>query len=131
MRAAVIGSGFGGLSLAIRLQTAGIQTTVFEARDLPGGRAYVYKDKGYTFDAGPTVTCGRDNIRTVRDARPLTVAIAAEVEAELPSLISTNSVGAFRAVRQRVALDGDVATVSTETADALKVRAGDTVRIKA
>ena len=55
MRAAVIGSGFGGLSLAIRLQTAGIQTTVFEARDLPGGRAYVYKDKGYTFDAGPTV----------------------------------------------------------------------------
>ena len=49
MRAAVIGSGFGGLSLAIRLQTAGIQTTVFEARDLPGGRAYVYKDKGYTF----------------------------------------------------------------------------------
>ena len=55
MRAAVIGSGFGGLSLAIRLQSAGIQTTVFEARDLEGGRAYVFKDKGYTFDAGPTV----------------------------------------------------------------------------
>ena len=55
MRAAVIGSGFGGLSLAIRLQTAGIQTTVFEARDMAGGRAYVFKDKGYTFDAGPTV----------------------------------------------------------------------------
>jgi arginine N-succinyltransferase len=83
------------------------------------------------FDAGPTVACGRDNIRTVRDARSMTVAVAAEVEAELPSLISTNSVGGFRAVRQRVALDGDVATVSTETADALKIRAGDTVRIKA
>ncbi|OYX33387.1 MAG: phytoene dehydrogenase [Caulobacterales bacterium 32-69-10] len=55
MRAAVIGSGFGGLSLAIRLQSAGIATTVFEARDKAGGRAYVYKDKGYTFDAGPTV----------------------------------------------------------------------------
>lgn len=55
MRAAVIGSGFGGLSLAIRLQSAGIQTTVFEARDKAGGRAYVYQDKGYTFDAGPTV----------------------------------------------------------------------------
>ena len=37
MRAAVIGSGFGGLSLAIRLQSAGIQTTVFEARDKAGG----------------------------------------------------------------------------------------------
>ncbi len=54
-RAAVIGSGFGGLAAAIRLQAAGIRTVIFEARDLPGGRAYVYKDKGFTFDAGPTV----------------------------------------------------------------------------
>ncbi len=53
--AAVIGSGFGGLALAIRLQSAGIQTTVFEGRDKPGGRAYVYEDEGFTFDAGPTV----------------------------------------------------------------------------
>ncbi len=83
------------------------------------------------FDAGPTVTCGRDNIRTVRDSRPMTVAIAAEVEAELPSLVSTDSVAAFRAVRQRVALDGDVATLSAETADSLKVQAGDMVRVKA
>jgi phytoene desaturase len=54
-RAAVIGSGFGGLAVAIRLQTAGIQTTIFEARDQPGGRAYVYRDQGFTFDGGPTV----------------------------------------------------------------------------
>ncbi len=54
-RVAVIGSGFGGLAAAIRLASAGAQVTVFEARDLPGGRAYVYKDGGYTFDAGPTV----------------------------------------------------------------------------
>jgi phytoene desaturase len=53
--AAVIGSGFGGLALAIRLQSAGIQTTVFEARDQPGGRAYVFRDAGFTFDAGPTI----------------------------------------------------------------------------
>jgi phytoene desaturase len=53
--AAVIGSGFGGLALAVRLQAAGVQTTLFEARDKPGGRAYVYHDAGYTFDAGPTV----------------------------------------------------------------------------
>ncbi len=83
------------------------------------------------FDAGPTVTCGRDNIRTVRDARRMTVAIASEVEAELPSLISTDSVAAFRAVRQRSALEGDVATLTQETAEALKVQAGDTVRVKA
>ena len=53
--AAVIGAGFGGIALAIRLQAAGVQTTLFEARDKPGGRAYVYEDEGFTFDAGPTV----------------------------------------------------------------------------
>lgn len=54
-RIAIIGSGFGGLAAGIRLQAAGIQTTMFEARDRAGGRAYVYQDKGFTFDAGPTV----------------------------------------------------------------------------
>ncbi len=54
-RVAVIGSGFGGLALAVRLQAAGAQTTLVERRDRPGGRAYVYKDQGFTFDAGPTV----------------------------------------------------------------------------
>jgi len=55
VRAAVIGSGFGGLAAAVRLQARGVETVVFEARDLPGGRAYVYRDRGFTFDAGPTV----------------------------------------------------------------------------
>ena len=58
--AIVIGSGFGGLALAIRLQSAGIATTVIEARDRPGGRAYVWKQDGYTFDAGPTVITDPD-----------------------------------------------------------------------
>ena len=58
--AAVIGAGFGGLALAIRLQSAGIATTVFEKRDKPGGRAYVYTDDGFTFDAGPTVITDPD-----------------------------------------------------------------------
>src|SRR6187401_3730922 len=55
VRAAVVGSGFGGLAAAIRLQAAGIDTVLFEARDKPGGRAYVYEEQGYVFDAGPTV----------------------------------------------------------------------------
>ncbi len=54
-RVAVIGSGFGGLAVAIRLQAAGYKTVIFEKRDRPGGRAYVYQDRGFTFDAGPTV----------------------------------------------------------------------------
>lgn len=54
-RACVIGSGFGGLALAIRLQAAGVATTIVEARDKPGGRAYYWERDGFTFDAGPTV----------------------------------------------------------------------------
>lgn len=52
---AVIGSGFGGLSAAIRLQAAGYDVRIFEKRDMAGGRAYVYRENGFTFDAGPTV----------------------------------------------------------------------------
>jgi len=54
-RVAVVGSGFGGIAAAIRLQAAGMRTVLFEARDKPGGRAYVYQQDGFTFDAGPTV----------------------------------------------------------------------------
>jgi phytoene desaturase len=61
--AAVVGSGFGGLALAIRLQAAGVATTLVEKRDRPGGRAYVYEDQGFTFDAGPTVITAPDCLR--------------------------------------------------------------------
>jgi len=50
-----IGAGFGGLALAIRLQAAGHDVTVIEARDRPGGRAYFWERDGFVFDAGPTV----------------------------------------------------------------------------
>jgi len=51
----IIGSGFGGLGAAIRLAARGHDVTVFEKRDRPGGRAYVYELNGFKFDAGPTV----------------------------------------------------------------------------
>ena len=59
-KAIVIGSGFGGLALAIRLQSAGVQTTIIEARDKPGGRAYHWHRDGHVFDAGPTVITDPD-----------------------------------------------------------------------
>jgi phytoene desaturase len=71
-RAIVIGSGFGGLAAAIRLAVKGYEVTVLERLDSPGGRAYVHRRNGYTFDAGPTIItapflleelwtlCGRD-----------------------------------------------------------------------
>ena len=54
-RIVVIGSGFGGLAAAIRLAARGHQVTVLEKRGQPGGRAYVYRQDGFTFDGGPTV----------------------------------------------------------------------------
>ena len=54
-RALVIGSGFGGLAAAIRLQLRGWQVTVLEKLDAPGGRAYVHRVDGHVFDAGPTI----------------------------------------------------------------------------
>jgi phytoene desaturase len=54
-RAIVIGSGFGGLAAAIRLQARGWQTTMLEMQNQPGGRASVIRDQGFTFDCGPTI----------------------------------------------------------------------------
>jgi phytoene desaturase len=53
--AIVIGSGFGGLAAAIRLGARGYRVTICEKLDAPGGRAYVYRQDGFTFDAGPTI----------------------------------------------------------------------------
>ncbi|WP_299361573.1 phytoene desaturase [uncultured Paracoccus sp.] len=58
--AVVIGAGMGGLALSIRLQAAGQRVVLIEARDKPGGRAYVWHRQGHVFDAGPTVITDPD-----------------------------------------------------------------------
>lgn len=53
--AVVIGAGFGGLAAAIRLSVQGYDITVVDRLEQPGGRARVFRQDGYVFDAGPTV----------------------------------------------------------------------------
>ncbi len=53
--AVVIGSGVGGLAAAVRLGARGWRVTVLERLDQPGGRARVFRQDGFTFDAGPTI----------------------------------------------------------------------------
>lgn len=53
--ALVVGAGFGGLAAAIRLSAMGYQVQVLEKLDGPGGRAYVRRQDGFTFDGGPTI----------------------------------------------------------------------------
>jgi phytoene desaturase len=53
--AVVIGSGFGGLAAAIRLGARGYRVTVLERLGEPGGRAAMFRQDGFSFDAGPTI----------------------------------------------------------------------------
>ncbi|MBV9811427.1 MAG: phytoene desaturase [Acetobacteraceae bacterium] len=51
----VIGSGFGGLAAAVRLGVRGFRVTMLERLATIGGRARVFRQDGFTFDAGPTI----------------------------------------------------------------------------
>lgn len=54
-QAVVIGAGFGGLSVALRLLSKGYDTSLLEKQGDLGGRARVFELNGHKFDAGPTV----------------------------------------------------------------------------
>lgn len=67
-KAVIIGSGFGGLSMAIRLASKGINTTIIEKNDMVGGHAYQFKEKGYTFDMGPSLITAPQIVSSVFEA---------------------------------------------------------------
>lgn len=50
----VIGAGFAGLSAATSLANKGFEVTILEKNAVPGGRARVFREKGFTFDMGPS-----------------------------------------------------------------------------
>lgn len=55
MNATVIGSGVGGLAIAIRLANKGYRVTVYEKNSLPGGKISQIEQQGYRFDTGPSL----------------------------------------------------------------------------
>ncbi len=61
----IIGSGFGGLAAAIRLQAKGMQVTLLEKNSKVGGQAYQLVKNGYTFDMGPSIITAPDLIQRV------------------------------------------------------------------
>lgn len=67
-RIIIIGSGFGGLAEAIRLQARGFDVTIFEKRAKVGGRAYQLLKNGYTFDMGPSLITAPFIIESVFNA---------------------------------------------------------------
>ena len=61
----IIGSGFGGLAAANRLQAKGMQVTLLEKNAKVGGHAYELVKDGYTFDMGPSIITAPDLIQRV------------------------------------------------------------------
>ena len=55
IRSIVIGGGFGGIAIALRLKSLGHQVTLIERLGSLGGRAQVFRKNGFKHDAGPTV----------------------------------------------------------------------------
>ena len=63
----VVGAVLGGLYAALRLAGAGRRVTVLEREPVPGGRAGLLADRGYSFDTGPTVLTMPDLIADALD----------------------------------------------------------------
>lgn len=83
------------------------------------------------FDGGPTVTCARDTIRTIRKSRKLGVRVGA-IESNAPvcdMLVSTGSISAFRTIRTNVVLDQDNVVLPADSADLLRLTEGDPVQV--
>lgn len=62
LKAVVIGSGVAGLAAAIRLAVQGLQVTVFEKNEYPGGKISALEIKEYKFDTGPSLFTQPENI---------------------------------------------------------------------
>ena len=113
--AAVIGAGFGGLALAIRLQSAGIATTVIEARDKPGGRAYVWEKNGHVFDAGPTVITDPDCLKALWALSGAEMANDVELMPVTPFYrLSWPDGGTFDYSNDDVSLDAQIAALNPD-----------------
>lgn len=61
----IIGSGIGGLAVAIRLAVKGHHVTVFERSSSPGGKLGMKEINGYRFDTGPSLFTQPQNIEEI------------------------------------------------------------------
>jgi squalene-associated FAD-dependent desaturase len=69
-RAAVVGAGYAGMAAAVTLAERGVPVTVFEATNVPGGRARRVQSQGHELDNGQHILIGAytalfDMMRTV------------------------------------------------------------------
>ena len=124
-RIVVIGSGFGGLAIAVRLAANGHDVTLIDKRDKPGGRAYVYEQDGFSFDGGPTVTALTDQVRSIREATEEKVAEIGGDPGKTKVLLAAGRLRDFRCVRAEVRRVGRKGiAISPEAAELLEIDEG-------
>lgn len=80
------------------------------------------------FDGGPLVSCGTDEVATLRESRLMTVAGAVQGE-PVRALVSTDRLGDFRCVQTEVTLGEGAVGLDEATRRALDATTGQTVRI--
>ncbi|PEQ14090.1 arginine N-succinyltransferase [Novosphingobium sp. PC22D] len=80
------------------------------------------------FDGGPTMTCARDSIATIRNARRLPVRIGEPAEAR-PLLVTPGSLRDFRVVRAMAQVMEAMLVLPAEAARLLGVSEGDVVTV--
>ena len=83
------------------------------------------------FDGGPTMSCPRDDIRTVRESAAVRAVAGEPAEEAKPRIVAADSLRRFRAVRTPIDLAGSAARLSAEALDALRLPEGAAVRVRA
>ena len=76
------------------------------------------------FDGGPLMTAPRDHIRTVREAKRVRVAAAADLSNARRALIASPRISGFRCAPTRSEIVDDVARVAPETLKVLRLEEG-------
>ena len=82
------------------------------------------------FDAGPVLTCLRDEVRSVKESRQVVVAsiVPGPIEGSTNILCNTHGDEHFRACKGAAHLTPEGATITGPVARALKVTVGDAIR---
>ncbi len=80
------------------------------------------------FDGGPLVDAKTSQIRTIRESRVKRLFATGDVSGGETMLMAAGAVSSFRCVRDKAQIDGDSLIVSKDTAKALNVKTGDSVR---
>ncbi len=82
------------------------------------------------FDAGPSMSVPRDDIRTVRYSRAVTIRSGTmNSSKKLTALISNNRIEDYRCILDSLTFDDEIAVLTQEALETLRLKSGDTARI--